>query len=116
MPPLIMPCSARKRSSVRTNISKIALPIPRTSYFAEVIYQSCYGNCDGAENPLASRWGACCEVSRSSLRQQGKQVRPTSPRARGEVGIQAQLEFRVRGLSAHSLPPHSRIKPLVSAH
>jgi hypothetical protein len=34
----------RKRSSVCTNISKIALPIPRTSYFAEVIYQSCYGN------------------------------------------------------------------------
>src|SRR6266700_6885364 len=52
MPPLIMPCPARKLSSVCTNISKIALPIPRTSYFAEVIYQSCYGNCEGAENPL----------------------------------------------------------------
>src|ERR1700684_3669487 len=39
MPPLAMPCAARKPSSVRTNTSKIALPIPRTSYFAEVIHQ-----------------------------------------------------------------------------
>src|SRR5712691_5763429 len=52
MPPFVMPCATRKRSSVCTNISKIALPIPRTSYFAEVIYQSCYGNCEGGENPL----------------------------------------------------------------
>src|SRR5258708_27381743 len=41
MPPLVMPCAARKLSSVRTNTSKIALPIPRTSYFAEVIQRSC---------------------------------------------------------------------------
>ena len=38
---LIMPWLARNPSSVCTNISKIALPIPRTSYFAEVIYRSC---------------------------------------------------------------------------
>src|ERR1700730_14574365 len=36
-----MPCAARKLSSVRTNTSKIALPMPRTSYFAEVIRESC---------------------------------------------------------------------------
>src|SRR6202140_812756 len=41
MPPLVMPCAARKLSSVRTNTSKMALPIPRTSYFAEVIQESC---------------------------------------------------------------------------
>src|SRR5216684_6023370 len=39
MPPLVMPCAARKPSSVCTNTSNIALPIPRTSCFAEVIYQ-----------------------------------------------------------------------------
>src|SRR3954453_6029086 len=53
MPPLIMPWAARKPSSACTKMSKIALPIPRTSYFAELIYRSCRrGNCDGAENPL----------------------------------------------------------------
>src|ERR1700736_4388132 len=41
MPPLVMLCAARKLSSVRTNTSKIALPMPRTSYFAEVIRESC---------------------------------------------------------------------------
>src|SRR6266850_90208 len=39
MPPLVMPWAARKLSSVCTNTSKIALPIPRTSYFAVVIHQ-----------------------------------------------------------------------------
>src|SRR3982074_1690289 len=52
MPPFVMPCAVRKLSSVCTRTSKIGLPIPRTSYFAEVIHQSCCGNCDGAENPL----------------------------------------------------------------
>src|SRR5271170_2424047 len=37
MPPLVMPWALRKPSSVCTNTSKIALPIPRTSYFAVVI-------------------------------------------------------------------------------
>src|SRR3974377_1367917 len=40
MPPLVMPCLARKPSSVCTSTSKIALPIPRTSYFAELIQMS----------------------------------------------------------------------------
>src|SRR5258708_31341263 len=57
MPPLVMPCAARKLSSVRTNMSKIALPIPRTSYFASVMRQSCCGDCDGAENPLQVGFG-----------------------------------------------------------
>src|SRR5262249_3005851 len=43
MPPLVMPCLARKPSSVCTSTSKIALPIPRTSYFAELIQMSCAG-------------------------------------------------------------------------
>src|SRR5690348_1383775 len=38
MPPLVMPCAARNPSSVCTSTSKIALPIPRTSYLAAVIY------------------------------------------------------------------------------
>src|SRR6201996_926913 len=37
MPPLVMPWLARNPSSVCTRTSKIALPIPSTSYFAEVI-------------------------------------------------------------------------------
>src|SRR5262249_13415142 len=37
MPPLVMPWSARNFSSVRTSTSKIALPIPSTSYFASAI-------------------------------------------------------------------------------
>src|SRR6202166_3517961 len=52
MPPLVMPWAARKLSSVCTSTSKIALPIPRTSYFAEVIQESCCGGCDCAENPV----------------------------------------------------------------
>src|SRR5450755_1601468 len=43
MPPLVMPWVLRKLSSVSTSTSKIALPIPRTSYFAEVIQESCCG-------------------------------------------------------------------------
>src|ERR1700686_863173 len=41
MPPLVMPWCLRKPSSVCTNTSKIALPMPRTSYFAAVIDGSC---------------------------------------------------------------------------
>src|SRR3954453_8248130 len=37
MPPLVMPWATRKLSSVCTTTSKIALPIARTSYFAEAI-------------------------------------------------------------------------------
>src|SRR5436305_867727 len=37
MPPLVMPWRLRKPSSVRTSTSKIALPMPRTSYLAAVI-------------------------------------------------------------------------------
>src|SRR5205085_11801386 len=37
MPPLVMPWRARNPSSVRTSTSKIALPIPRTSYFVSAI-------------------------------------------------------------------------------
>src|SRR3954447_22788774 len=37
MPPLVIPCWTRKLSSVCTRTSKIALPIARTSYFAEAI-------------------------------------------------------------------------------
>src|SRR5215475_12213238 len=37
MPPLVMPWSARNFSSARTSTSKIALPIPSTSYFASAI-------------------------------------------------------------------------------
>src|SRR3981081_99197 len=44
MPPLVMPWLMRKASSVCTSTSKIALPIPRTSYFAAVIWESCCGN------------------------------------------------------------------------
>src|SRR5882757_3153558 len=47
MPPLVMPCAAKKLSSVCTSTSKIALPIPRTSYFAAVIPRSCCGNDEG---------------------------------------------------------------------
>src|SRR5476651_2409239 len=39
MPPFAMPCAARNPSSVCTSTSKIALPIPRTSYFASAIRQ-----------------------------------------------------------------------------
>src|SRR5260364_100867 len=38
MLPFVMACLARKASSACTNTSKIALPIPRTSYFASVIH------------------------------------------------------------------------------
>src|SRR5882757_955254 len=41
MPPLVMPWRARKPSSVCTSTSKIALPIPRTSYFASAVSPSC---------------------------------------------------------------------------
>src|SRR5882724_197834 len=37
MPPLVMPWRLRKLSSVLTSTSKIALPMPRTSYFASAI-------------------------------------------------------------------------------
>src|SRR6202048_18802 len=37
MPPLVLPWRLRKFSSVLTSTSKIALPIPRTSYFASAI-------------------------------------------------------------------------------
>src|ERR1700738_4923627 len=37
MPPLVMPWRLRNFSSVLTSTSKIALPIPRTSYFASAI-------------------------------------------------------------------------------
>src|SRR5436305_1318506 len=46
MPPLVMPWAARKLSSVCTSTSKIALPIPRTSYFAAVIDHSRLPNCE----------------------------------------------------------------------
>src|ERR1700676_2452470 len=52
MPPLVMPWRLRKPSSVCTSTSKIALPIPRTSYFAEVIQESCHGDCVVSENPV----------------------------------------------------------------
>src|SRR5690349_2554765 len=45
MEPLLIPCLARKASSVCTSTSKIALPIPRTSYLAELIQKSCCGDC-----------------------------------------------------------------------
>src|SRR5215207_7921431 len=45
MPPLAMPWSARNFSSVCAKTSKIALPIPRTSYFASVIHPSCLRRC-----------------------------------------------------------------------
>src|SRR3569623_475179 len=38
MLPLVMPCLARKASSVLTSTSNSALPIPRTSYFASDIH------------------------------------------------------------------------------
>src|SRR3954447_1962299 len=44
MPPLVMPWRARKSSSACTSTSKIALPMPRTSYFASVIFRPVYGN------------------------------------------------------------------------
>src|ERR1700749_2336786 len=39
MPPLAILCRARNPSSVCTRTSKMALPIPRTSYFASVIHR-----------------------------------------------------------------------------
>src|SRR3569833_1867303 len=39
MPPLAILCRARKPSSVCTRTSKMALPIPRTSYLASVIHR-----------------------------------------------------------------------------
>src|SRR5258708_21397602 len=86
MPPLIMPCCLRKLSSACTNTSKIALPIPRTSYFAEGIYQSCQG---------VVRKAAAYQIGPAPAREAGEAH--LAPRARGEVGIQAQLEFRVTG-------------------
>src|SRR5947209_9222937 len=38
MLPLVMPCLARKASSVLTSTSNSALPIPKTSYFASAIH------------------------------------------------------------------------------
>src|SRR3982074_2735758 len=70
MPPLVMPWSARNFSSVCTNTSKIALPIPRTSYFASVMHPSCCGNCACAENPLQLDFIRVQRLSRSALRQQ----------------------------------------------
>src|SRR5215208_5230374 len=97
MPPLVMPWRARKPSSVCTSTSKIALPIPRTSYFASVIHPSCFTAwCEEAER---GQEGCGLPDRRSASKGSG---RGTSPRLRGEVGIQAQLEFRVRGaLSEH---------------
>src|SRR5215471_21411190 len=54
MPPLVMPWSAKNFSSVRTSTSKIALPIPSTSYFASAIRRSCRGGRRCA--PANRRW------------------------------------------------------------
>src|ERR1700758_5097777 len=43
MLPLVMPWEVRKASSVLTSTSKIALPTPRTSYFASAIHQNPVG-------------------------------------------------------------------------
>src|SRR5436309_1693494 len=62
MPPLVMPWSTRNFSSVCTSTSKIALPIPRTSYFASAIYLSCLRRSRNAaayhDRPSASKQGA----------------------------------------------------------
>src|SRR6185312_15487203 len=59
MPPLVMPWLTRKPSSVCTSTSKIALPIPRTSYFADVIDPSCLRRftkgCGLPDRPRASK-------------------------------------------------------------
>src|ERR1700726_1472182 len=81
MPPLVMPWLSRKPSSVCTNTSKIALPIPRTSYFASVIHQSCCGNCEGVRPITIDPKGRCLSVE--SAYQHGSL--PLS-RLRGSIG------------------------------
>src|SRR4051794_1660189 len=80
MPPLVMPCWTRKLSSVCTRTSKIALPIARTSYFAEAIDKIPLrqlrlrqkSDSTRALEPIRSREVAC-DLSRSSLREQAAQ-------------------------------------------
>src|SRR4029077_18151623 len=66
MPPLVMPWRARKPSSVCTSTSKIALPIPRTSYFASAIYLPCLRQhqeaADYHDRPSASKLCGCYTV------------------------------------------------------
>src|SRR6476620_4560846 len=66
MPPLVMPWLTRKPSSVCTSTSKIALPIPRTSYFASVIHPSCLRRftkgCGLPDRPRASKGSGCYRV------------------------------------------------------
>src|ERR1700710_490103 len=63
MPPLVMPWRPRKPSSVCTSTSKIALPIPRTSYFASAIVLPCLRQLKEAaayhDRPSASKHGCC---------------------------------------------------------
>src|SRR6476661_9958397 len=92
IPPLVMLWRARKLSSVCTSTSKIALPIPRTSYFAEVIDWSCQGNCEGAKNPDLSF----------------RVVGPTSPQ-RGEVDLRSKSAEGAQ-LSRKTVTPHPALR------
>src|SRR6185312_5095980 len=67
MPPLVMPWRARKPSSVCTSTSKIALPIPRTSYFASVIRPSCLRRC--AKKPNAAKKSAAYQIGPAPARE-----------------------------------------------
>src|SRR6516225_10941039 len=66
MLPLVMPWLARKPSSVLTSTSKIAFPIPRTSYFASAIDPSCCGHERGSR-PITANAAIEAPMIRSFL-------------------------------------------------
>src|SRR3954447_3758942 len=61
MPPLVMPCRVRNPSSACTSTSKIALPIPSTSYFVSAIKISGYGKCGDARIRIARCEQVCLD-------------------------------------------------------
>src|SRR3984893_2323407 len=67
MPPLVMPCSARNFSSVLTSTSKIALPIPRTSYFASAIYPALFTAISESLRPITANAAIEAPMIRSFL-------------------------------------------------
>src|ERR1700761_2805064 len=76
MPPLVMPWLARNPSSVCTSTSKIALPIPRTSYLAVVI------------NSVLLRQGRGEKARYKVAAAYHGSPRASKPRARGNTSIQ----------------------------
>src|SRR3954452_21416327 len=68
MLPLVMPCLARKASSVRTSTSNSALPMPRTSYFTSAIHlDPVWRIADLTEIRFLSAWNLARGLSRPGL-------------------------------------------------